>query len=61
MKAGEVKELTPDRPVCYCFGYTREDIEKEYLSTGRSAILEKILSAKMSGSCECAAKNPAGT
>lgn len=53
--------MTPDRPVCYCFGYTREDIEKEYLSTGRSAILEKILSAKMSGSCECAAKNPAGT
>jgi len=49
------------RLVCYCFGYSREDIEKEYLATGRSVILEKILAAKKSGVCECGVKNPADT
>ncbi|MBL3540549.1 hypothetical protein [Aminivibrio sp.] len=53
--------MTEGRLVCYCFGYSREDIEKEYLVTGRSAILVKILSSKNAGTCECAAKNPSGT
>ncbi len=53
--------MAAGRLVCYCFGYSREDIEKEYFSTGGSAILEKILSAKKGGTCECGVKNPAGT
>lgn len=53
--------MAAGRLLCYCFGFSREDIEKEYLSTGRSAILEKILSAKKGGTCKCGVKNPAGT
>ncbi len=46
--------------VCYCFGYTRKDIEKDYLDKGRSLILEKIVIEKKAGGCNCAVKNPKG-
>ncbi len=46
--------------VCYCFGYSREDIERDVLANGRSLIMEKIVAAKKYGSCQCNTKNPRG-
>lgn len=46
--------------ICYCFGYTRSDIEQDLRRHGRSLILEKIMDAKRLGGCQCAVKNPKG-
>jgi len=54
----ERSEFRGDELVCYCFEYTRNDIENDYLKNGRSMILEKITSEKKSGGCDCAKKNP---
>lgn len=53
-------EFRGDELVCYCFKYTRNDIERDYLKNGRSMILEKITSEKKAGGCDCAKKNPKG-
>lgn len=47
--------------VCYCFEYTKEDIEQDVIKNGTSTILGRILAEKQGGKCECAAKNPKGT
>ena len=44
--------------VCYCLGYSEDDILKDLAENGRSTILEKITEAKKSGGCQCAEKNP---
>jgi hypothetical protein len=46
--------------ICYCFEYTRDDIEQDYIKNGRSLIMEKIAAEKKSGGCDCAIKNPKG-
>ncbi len=46
--------------VCYCFEYSREDIERDVLANRRSLIMEKIMAAKKFGSCQCTTKNPRG-
>jgi hypothetical protein len=46
--------------VCYCFEYSREDIEQDVLNNGRSLIMEKIMAAKRFGGCQCTTKNPWG-
>jgi hypothetical protein len=56
----EQNEFQDDELVCYCFEYTRNDIEKDYLKNSRSMILEKIASEKKAGGCDCAKKNPKG-
>ncbi|PIV03882.1 MAG: BFD-like (2Fe-2S) protein [Syntrophobacterales bacterium CG03_land_8_20_14_0_80_58_14] len=45
-----------DDLVCYCFEYTRSDIENDYLENGRSTILGKITAAQKAGGCHCAEK-----
>ena len=47
--------------ICYCFNYTRRDLEEDVLRNGRSLILDKIIDAKRLGACQCAVKNPKGT
>lgn len=49
-----------DEMICYCFGYTASDIEKDLRLHGKSTILERILSEKKAGACQCAVKNPKG-
>lgn len=49
-----------DDLVCYCFGYTESDIEEDVRLNGNSTILEKILSEKKAGACQCSVKNPKG-
>ena len=46
--------------VCYCFQYTREQVEKDYTDNGRSRILERIVFEKKTGGFDCAQKNPKG-
>lgn len=53
--------MTMGELVCYCFGYTRRDIEDDARRNGRSLILERIRDAKKLGACECATRNPKGT
>ncbi len=49
-----------DDLICYCFGYTATDIEEDIRRHGLSTILEKILSEKKAGTCQCAVKHPQG-
>lgn len=47
--------------VCYCFGYTKKDIEKDCLDNdGHSKILQRIIQEKQAGGCNCAHTNPKG-
>jgi hypothetical protein len=46
--------------VCYCFKYTKKDIENDFDKNGRSLIYEKIASEKKAGGCNCTSKNPYG-
>jgi hypothetical protein len=50
-----------DNPsICYCFGYSRDDIRNDYLKNGQSLIRERIIAEKKNGNCQCAEKNPKG-
>jgi len=47
--------------VCYCFGYSEEDIIRDVLENdGTSSILERILSEKKKGTCNCKFNHPEG-
>ncbi|MDO9527902.1 MAG: (2Fe-2S)-binding protein [Syntrophales bacterium] len=57
----ERNEFKDGELVCYCFGYTRKDIEKDYVdNNGQSTILESIALETNAGQCDCAQKNPKG-
>lgn len=58
--SGVKNEFQSDDLVCYCFKFTRNDIEQDYMKNGQSTIIEKISSEKKSGGCDCAKKNPKG-
>jgi hypothetical protein len=47
-------------PICYCFGFTRKDIEDEIAGTGRSTITGRISTEVKAGNCACEVKNPSG-
>ena len=53
-------ELKSDDLICYCFGYTVNDIEQDFIKNERSLIIEKIAAEKKVGRCDCANKNPKG-
>jgi hypothetical protein len=46
--------------VCYCFGYTAADIERDVAENGKSLIFEQIATARQAGGCSCAVTNPSG-
>ncbi len=54
------KEATDPIPVCYCFGFTLKDIEKEIAETSRSTVAERISAEVKAGNCACEVKNPSG-
>ena len=58
--ASEKIVFQKDDLVCFCFGYTRNDIEQDYINDGRSLIMERIAAEKKAGGCDCAVKNPKG-
>jgi hypothetical protein len=45
---------------CYCFEYTRQDIEEDLKKNGRSLIMKRIQAEKKFGNCRCTTKNPKG-
>jgi bacterioferritin-associated ferredoxin len=48
--------------VCYCFGYSDEDIAGDVSEHhGKSTIEERISREKAAGRCRCEARNPRGT
>jgi hypothetical protein len=55
-----VKEESDPTPVCYCFGFTRKDIENEIAETGRSTVAERISAEVKQGNGACEVKNPSG-
>jgi hypothetical protein len=55
-----VKETTDPIPVCYCFGFTRQDIREEIRVTGQSTVAERIRTEVEAGRCACEIKNPSG-
>jgi hypothetical protein len=54
------KEEGDPIPVCYCFGFTRKDIENEIAATGRSTVADRITAEVQAGNCACEVKNPSG-
>ncbi|RMD82373.1 MAG: hypothetical protein D6815_09390, partial [Candidatus Dadabacteria bacterium] len=54
------KESAPPRPICYCFGFTYEDIEAEVEATGQSAIVGEITDRCRKGLDRCEETNPRG-
>ncbi len=56
-----IKETADPIPLCYCFGYTREDIRRDIEANKSAAIPEKIKAEVQGGFCACEVKNPSGT
>ncbi len=54
------KETADPIPICYCFGFTRKDIQREIAETGRSTIPNRIKTEVKAGNCACEVKNPSG-
>jgi len=54
------KETADPIPVCYCFGFTRNDIENEIAETGRLTVADRIKTEVNAGNCACEVKNPSG-
>ncbi len=46
--------------VCYCFEYSKKDIEQDFRMHGYSRILDKIKLEKKNNGCHCEVKNPKG-
>lgn len=57
VRVGAKEESEPTQ-VCYCFGFTRKDIENEIAETGRSTVADRI--GRGEGNCACEVKNPSG-
>lgn len=54
-------DITRKQRICYCFNYTTEDIEKDVDdNSGQSSIMERIITEKKEGGCDCAQNNPKG-
>src|SRR5216683_4939613 len=54
------KEKADPIPICYCFGFTRQDIWDEIRSTGKSTVAKRITAEVEAGRCACEIKNPSG-
>lgn len=55
-------ELPSSGLLCYCFGYTKADLEREQRNRtdGASSILETIRERTRAGECACEVRNPTG-
>ena len=56
-----VKEHSHPVTLCYCFGYTREDIRRDTGERLSPEIPKRIKVEIQSGFCACEVKNPSGT
>jgi hypothetical protein len=49
-----VKEADRDAPLCYCYGVSRADVERE------PALRDFVVAATRDGQCACDTRNPSG-
>ena len=54
------KKFKDNDLVCFCFEYTKKDIEQDFMDHGYSKILDKIKIEKKNNGCNCEVKNPKG-
>lgn len=54
------KEIEDPLPICYCFGFTRQDIWDEICRTGKSRLAKRITAEVEAGRCACEVRNPSG-
>jgi hypothetical protein len=54
------KETVDPIPICYCFGFSRQDIWDEIRSKGKSTVAKRITAEVEAGRCACELKNPSG-
>lgn len=55
-----IKETEDPVPLCYCFGYMREDIRSDLELRGKTDIPNRIKAEAQSGFCACEVKNLLG-
>lgn len=55
-----IKESSPPRPVCYCFGHDIEEIFGEVKRTGKSTVVADIGKRIREEGCSCETRNPQG-
>ena len=51
----------PTVPVCYCFGWTPQQIRAEIEAVGKSATIDQIKAQVKAGNCYCEVTNPQGS
>jgi hypothetical protein len=56
-----LKESTPPRPLCYCFGYSFEDVERDAAAADVSSIAAEITEKCRQGLDRCEETNPQGS
>ena len=50
-----------EKLLCYCFGYSERDVIRDVReNNGASLILERIVSEKKKGTCDCRNRHPEG-
>jgi Zinc binding domain len=54
------QEIEDPLLVCYCFGFTRQDIWEEIRSAGKSMVAKRITAEVEAGRCASEVKNPSG-
>lgn len=55
------KESEGPIPVCYCFGFTLEDLRRDLTTRGETEIPVVIANEIKAGHCACEVKNPQGS
>src|SRR5262249_26483561 len=55
-----LKEKGDAIPLCYCFGFSKEDVREEIRTQGRTTIFHRIKSLVKNAMCACAERNPSG-
>jgi copper chaperone CopZ len=56
-----LKEISGERPLCYCFGHSVASIKEELRAKGRSSALEDIRAKMKDPGCRCETENPSGS
>ncbi|VAX38024.1 hypothetical protein MNBD_PLANCTO02-2688 [hydrothermal vent metagenome] len=56
-----VKEVTGERPLCYCFGHSVDSIKEELKTNGSSNALSDIRAKMKNPGCRCEIENPSGS
>lgn len=55
-----IKETEDPRPICYCFGWTRGQIDDEVARTRKCSAVEDITAKIKTLGCDCQRNNPSG-